>query len=215
MRWDVGSYFSYLLQLLIVVNVLYTLAVGAYSLALGGVIALGLTLVPSVLNRHSEITLPWEINLLIALSLYLHVAGGVWGWYEIFYPYYDKIAHLASGITVSVLGFVIVLLIDRFSHLCLTRLMIVYFIILFTMGLGAIWEIYEFVFDTLFGTNLQHGLDDTMLDLIFDLGAAVFIALIGNFYLLKLSKKGITDLFVKKKEGEKDDEGTFPGECPQ
>ena len=61
-------------------------------------------------------------------------------------------------------------------------------IIMFTMAFGAFWEIFEFTMDTFFGTSLQHGNTDTMLDLIFDLLAAIIVAAIGNFYLRRLSK---------------------------
>ena len=44
--------------------------------------------------------------------------------------------------------------------------MIVGFIIIFAMAMEGFWEIYEWLFDTFLGTNLQHGLDDTMLDMI-------------------------------------------------
>ncbi|MFA7072688.1 MAG: hypothetical protein WC138_09305, partial [Methanoculleus sp.] len=102
MKRPFGLYLAYLFQFLIAANIFIALSLGEYSQVFGGVLALGLTLVPAIVTRRGNITLPWEINLLVALSLYLHVAGGVRGFYEIYYPYYDKVAHLISGITVSV-----------------------------------------------------------------------------------------------------------------
>jgi uncharacterized membrane protein YjdF len=200
MQRPAGLYLAYLLQFLIAANILIAFSLGEYSQVFGGVVGLCLTLVPAVVTRRWSLTLPWQVNLLIALSLYLHVAGEIQGFYVLYYPYYDKIAHLVSGITVSVLAFVIVLLLDRFSRLNLTRWMIVGFIIIAAMAMEGFWEIYEWLFDTFLGTNLQHGLDDTMLDMISVLIGAIVVALAGNRYLSRFSKEEIAGRMVSSEE---------------
>ncbi|KLK88621.1 hypothetical protein SZ63_06400 [Methanoculleus sediminis] len=200
MKRPAGLYLAYLFQFLIAANVLLALSLGEYSQVFGGVVAFCLTLVPAVVTHRWNITLPWQVNLLIVLSLYLHIAGEIRGFYMLYYPYYDKIAHLISGITVSVLAFVIVLLLDRFSRLNLSRWMIVGFVVIAAMAMEGFWEIYEWLFDTFLGTNLQHGLDDTMLDMIFVLIGAIVVALAGNRYLSRFSKEEITGRLVIPKE---------------
>ena len=196
MKRPAGLYLAYLFQFLIAINILIALSLGEYSQVFTGVIGLFLTMVPAIATRKWSITLPWQINLLIAFLLYLHVAGEIQGFYLMYYPYYDKIAHLIAGITVSILAFVIVLLLDRFSRLNLSRWMIVGFIIIAAMAMEGFWEIYEWLFDTFLGTNLQHGLDDTMLDMIFVFIGSIVVALIGNRRLQKFSKEEITDRLV-------------------
>ncbi len=200
MKRPAGLYLAYLFQFLIAANVLIAFSLGDYSQVFGGILALGLTMVPAVITRRWRITLPWQVSLLIALSLYLHIAGGILGYYEIYYPYYDKVAHLVSGITVSVLAFVVVLLLDRFGRLNLSRWMIVGFIIISAMAMEGFWEIYEWVFDTFLGTNLQHGLDDTMLDMIFVLIGAIGVALAGNRHLSEFSKEELAGRIVAPEE---------------
>ncbi|BBL66968.1 hypothetical protein [Methanoculleus chikugoensis] len=200
MKRPAGLYLAYLFQFLIAANILIALSLGEYSQVFTGVIGLFLTLVPAIATRRWSITLPWQVNLLIAFLLYLHVAGEIQGYYLLYYPYYDKIAHLIAGITVSVLAFAIVLLLDRFSRLNLTRWMIVGFIIITAMAMEGFWEIYEWTFDTFLGTNLQHGLDDTMLDMIFVLIGSVIVALAGNRYLSRFSKEEIAERLVIPKE---------------
>jgi hypothetical protein len=186
-----GIFLAYFMQALILLNVTYSLYIGDWFLAIPGLFAFFLTLVPYIVERRAHITLPWEINFLIALSLYLHVAGHISGYYDTFSPIYDKAAHFVSSITIAILGFVLVFLLEQFSEQRCTRFMIVFFVIMVTMGLGAIWEIYEFVLDTLFGIQLQNGLDDTMWDLIFDLAGALIVASMANFYLGKITKEDI------------------------
>lgn len=196
MKRPAGLYLAYLFQILIAANILIALSLGEYSQVFTGVIGLFLTMVPAIATRKWSITLPWQVNLLIAFLLYLHVAGEIQGYYLLYYPYYDKIAHLIAGITVSILAFTIVLLLDRFSRLNLSRWMIVGFIIITAMAMEGFWEIYEWLFDTFLGTNLQHGLDDTMLDMIFVLIGSIIVALAGNRYLQEYSKEEITDRLV-------------------
>lgn len=198
-----GIFLAYFMQALILLNVAYSIYVGNWFLAIPGLFAFFLTIVPRIVERRAHITLPWEINFLIALSLYLHVAGHISGFYDTFSPVYDKLAHFISAITIAVLGFVLVFLLEQFSEQRCTRFMIVYFIVMFTMGLGAIWEIYEFVLDTIFGMQLQHGLEDTMWDLIFDLAGALIIASVANFYLGKITKEDIKRFLFGVRYGKK------------
>ncbi|MGB4196796.1 MAG: hypothetical protein WBJ51_05810 [Methanoculleus sp.] len=200
MKRPVGLYLAYLFQSLIAVNIIIALSLGEYSQVFTGALGLGLTLVPTIITRRLSITLPWQVNLLIAISLYLHIAGEIRGFYMLYYPYYDKVAHFVSGMTVSVLAFVAVLLLDRFGGLNLPRWMIVGFIVISAMAMGAFWEIYEWVFDTFLGTDLQHGLDDTMLDMIFVLIGAIIVAVAGGHYLSRSSKEEIAEKLVVPEE---------------
>ncbi len=180
-------YLAYVMQVLIAISTISALYIGDYFVAFSGVIALILTMVPYTIRHRVHFVVPWEVNFLIALSLFLHIAGYSYQWYADLYPYYDKIAHFIASITISLLGFLTVFLLDRFSCLRMQKWQIFFFIIMFTLALGAIWEIWEYMLDTLFssflGEPLQHGLDDTMLDLIFDLVGALIVAVLGTWYL--------------------------------
>ena len=189
LREKIGVYLAYLMQMLIVVYAVYSLHIGDYVWAVWGLFALILTLTPLMLKRRFHVTLPWELNFLIVLSLYLSVSGRVLGWYHLFYPFYDKIAHLVSSITIAVLGFVAAVIMDQYTEIKMNRSLIVFFVIIFTMSLGAFWEITEFLSDNLFGTQLQVGLGDTMYDLIFDLMGGIIIGVLGDIYLKRTPKE--------------------------
>jgi uncharacterized membrane protein YjdF len=70
---------------------------------------------------------------------------------------------------------------DRHVDLHLAPSFVALFTFFFAVGIGAIWEIFEFGMDHYFGTNMQpatssdpSGLTDTIQDLIVDtVGAAV------------------------------------------
>jgi len=194
-------YLAYVMQGLIVLSTLYALYIGDYFVAFSGVVAVGLTMIPYIARRRVHIVVPWEVNFLIALSLFLHVAGYSYHWYVDLYPYYDKIAHFVASLTISLLGFLTVLLLDRFTCLRMQRWQIFFFIIMFTLAFGAIWEIWEYMLDTIFGPllskPLQHGLDDTMIDLIFDLVGAFIVATLGTWYLKNKNFEDVVDSLLE------------------
>ena len=63
----------------------------------------------------------------------------------------------------------------------------------FALAIGAMWEVFEFAMDQSFGTNMQKsGLDDTMGDLIVDMGGALIGAGSGYAYLRGRALGGLT-----------------------
>jgi hypothetical protein len=194
--WRFGTVMTVILQGLIVLILVASLVSGGLFAVFIPAVVLFLTLIPTIIERKYKVAIPWWLTFLIVFILYMHLAGEYYGWYVTLYPYYDKIAHLIAGITVALIGFTAVLLLDRYTKNNFDRYVIILMIIMFTMAFGAFWEIFEFTMDTFFGTNLQHGNLDTMLDLIFDLLAAIIVAAIGNFYLRRLSKCDLMHLLA-------------------
>jgi len=195
-RTPLGGYITLFLQVMIILIIVDSAMARNYSYVFGGFIVLLLTLVPMLMDRQIHITIPWWLTFLIVLSLYLHIAGQYFDWYTSFYPYYDKIAHLISGTTVALIGFTLVLLLDQYTENNFNRPVIIFMIIMFTMAFGGLWEIFEYTVDTFLGVEMQHGLDDTMLDMIFVLVGAIVVAALGNFYLRRVSKKTLSHLFL-------------------
>jgi uncharacterized membrane protein YjdF len=69
------------------------------------------------------------------------------------------------------------------------------FAFMFAVGIGAIWEIFEYFMDQVFGLNMQKsGLQDTMWDLIVDVVGAAIIAFLGWGYI----KTRETDSFLER-----------------
>ncbi|NTU99794.1 MAG: hypothetical protein HGA55_01550 [Methanoregulaceae archaeon] len=191
-----GLYLAYFFQSLIALNAVYAFIIGEYHEMFTAILMFGLTVVPYVAAQRLKIHLPWFVFLLIALALWFHTAGYVQGYYITFYPYYDKIAHIVSGMTIALLGFLGVIFLDKYMKMNLTPVFIIFFTIIFGVALGAFWEMYEFLVDIVFGGNLagpmQNGLEDTMLDMIFTLGGSVVVAIIGVFWFRHHRKEEIT-----------------------
>ena len=72
----------------------------------------------------------------------------------------------------------------------------------FGVAAGAVWEIFEFVVDQLFNTNMQkNGLVDTMWDLIVDSIGALITSLVGYYYI-KGKKLSLFHRLIRKFENE-------------
>jgi len=195
-----GIYLALAMQGLILLEGIFGLFMRDPSIIVTAFIGLFLTCIPYLIGRRIQVTLPWEVNFLIAFAVFLHVAGYSQQLYIFLYPYYDKFAHFVSSITVAVLAFVSILLINRFSCTKLARWQIFFYIVIFTMAIGAFWEIYEYLMDTFLGSyltkHLQHGLDDTMIDLIIDLLGGIVVGFFGTWYIQKKTLAELTNPMV-------------------
>ncbi|MDD4127039.1 MAG: hypothetical protein PHV39_05065 [Methanomicrobium sp.] len=202
MKGKYGMYLAYFFQVFIGLNVLYALFIGQYEFMFTGLMMFLLTLIPYIVAGRMNVAFPWFVYLLIAMALWFHTAGYIQGYYITFYPYYDKVAHLVSGTAVALLGFLGVIFLDKYWNMNLRTEFIVGFTIIFGMALAGFWEIYEYLVDIIFGGSLagpmQHGLDDTMLDMIFVLAGSVIVSILAVIYFKTHIKEDITGSIEKK-----------------
>ncbi len=196
MEQSYGIYLAYVFQALIALNAVHAFLIGEYRAMFTAILMFGLTVIPYVVAQRMNIQLPWFVFFLIALALWFHTAGYIQGYYERFYPYYDKIAHLVSGTAVALLGFLGVIFLDKYLKMNLKPVFIIFFTIIFGVALGAFWEMYEFLIDIFFGGSLagpmQNGLEDTMLDMMFVLGGSIIVAILGVLWFRHHRKEEIT-----------------------
>jgi len=146
-------------------------------------ISLFISAIPAILRRDLGLVLPVELNFWIVLALFLHVIGGFSGFYDNV-PGWDHLTHAMSSSLVAALGFVFVVSVDKYvESISLPRSFLAFFIIMFTMAIGVIWELMEFANDQLTGSRLQYDLDDTMVDMMFDSLAGFIVGIAGAHYL--------------------------------
>lgn len=144
--------------------------------------------IPSILRRDLSIVLPVELNLWIVLALFLHVIGGVSGFYDNL-PGWDHITHAMSSSLIAALAFGAVVALDKYvESIYLPDSFLALFILMFTMAMGVVWEIMEYIIDGLTGSFMQYSLSDTMVDLLFDSFAGLVVAAYGAYYLRHTSR---------------------------
>lgn len=167
--------------------------------------------IPKILKYKFNITA--SSNLLVFLSIFLYCAIYLGEAKNFYYTisYWDTILHTLSGFALSAVGFLFLdfLMKNELISVKINPLFMVFFSFCFSVSLGVIWEIYEFVFDGLLNLNMQKfslengyqlvgraALIDTMKDLVMDCIGAIIMCLLG-YISLKYEKNWIEKFFLK------------------
>lgn len=158
------------------------------------------TLIPLLLGRRFRVFIPPEFELLaiafVFASLFL---GEVRGYYVRFW-WWDAVLHTASGFLLGILGFLLVFVLNETEsvELHMKPGFVALFAFTFAVALGAVWEIFEFGMDSVFGMNMQKsGLVDTMWDLIVDTIGAAVIAYLGHGYLRTSGSNSFLERWIR------------------
>jgi hypothetical protein len=174
---------SYFLKLLLLLSIPIELRHGQYAIAAGVLLVLGVSMLPAILSFSLRINLPWEIDFLITLVIFAHsFLGYSLGLYQLV-PHFDKLLHFGSTAIISMLSFMIYYTFYFIGRVRVGYGALYFFIIITALGLGALWEILEFSIDRTFSLEMQNGLSDTMLDLVFDCLGGTAAAVLGHIYI--------------------------------
>jgi uncharacterized membrane protein YjdF len=176
-----------------------------FSAALILIIA-SVLLAPAILGDRLPVRVPYEFQLVILVFVFAALfLGEIRSYYERFW-WWDIVLHTASGFLLGIFGFLLVYVLNenRRINLSMRPRFVALFAFLFAVAMGAVWEIFEFSMDQLFGTTMQKpmlgdpsGLTDTMWDLIVDTLGAAAIALLGWSAMRKQARSFIDDWIAK------------------
>ncbi len=157
-------------------------------------VIMAVTLAPALFRRRLSVEIPSEIEVVAVLFIFATLfLGEVHDYYQRYW-WWDMALHTTSGLLLGMIGFMIVYMLneDRQVDLHMPRSFVALFAFFFAVGLGAIWEVFEFAMDRFFGTTMQpatpgdpSGLTDTMHDLIVDTVGSAVVSLAGWRYLAR------------------------------
>lgn len=153
-------------------------------LSVNALLALIGTFIPALLTRDFRVHIGAKATLWITGALCLHVIGMVGAYEAIFW--WDHLTHLVSASLVAAIAYTVVTAADRhLEELYLPGWTVSVLLFVWTLGLGVLWEVMEFVGRAIaveVGTDpllVQYGLEDTMLDLAVDGAGGLIIAILG------------------------------------
>lgn len=157
-------------------------------------IGLAVTFAPALLERNYRISVNPFLALWISSSVFFHALGSyglygtVWWW--------DHLTHALSASLVAGIGYTAVRTIDLHSEdIRLPDSFMFVFILMTVIAFGVAWEIFEYVLDLIAEITrvsmplAQHGLKDTMKDMMFNTLGAIITATVGQAYLNEFSEK--------------------------
>ena len=174
-----------IIRTLFVLSIIVSLINKNYMNAFIAAFTLFLTFLPFIIARKSQINLPPSFQIVILMFIF---AANYLGELKFFYEKYwwwDKMLHTLSGIILGFAGFLLIYIIngEKRLKLNLSPFFVALFSFTFALSMGALWEIYEFTMDSLFGFNMQRSsLNDTMWDLIVDTVGAIIACTYGFIY---------------------------------
>jgi hypothetical protein len=167
---------------------------------------MAVTIAPVLFRRGMPVDIPSEIQIVAVLFVFATLfLGEVRGYYERFW-WWDGTLHTLSGLLLGLLGFMFVYVLneDEQVDLHMRASFVALFAFFFAVGLGGLWEIFEFGMDRFFGTNMQpatagdpSGLTDTVQDLIVDTIGAAIVSLAGWRYLAR-ARRSYVDSWAKR-----------------
>ncbi len=162
----------------------------SYSTQLFSILLLA---IPAWCLKQNVMVLPWPILLGIGLSLFLHSLGLVTNMYNTT-NWWDSITHFVSGITVASLAAIALIMVIMFSEKTKVPTSWIPFLILVSvLAMEGVWEILEFTLDQIIGTAMQHGLEDTMKDIVANTVSGIVAGLGFAFYISRASLHQLVD----------------------
>jgi hypothetical protein len=183
---------SVLIKIGIVILAIMALIEGEMVWVFTGLFALAFAFFPMILRKNYNMSIPWLLEFLIFLALFLHTLGGVLNLYSTF-EWWDTMTHFVSTFMLAVVALTVIYIMHTYwSGLTMDIRAIMVFTIFIAAFLGVIWEIMEWSTDQVFGTHEQNGLDDTMKDLVMDLVGAMIAAMLGAKWIIDGTMKGMT-----------------------
>ncbi len=127
--------------------------------------------IPLIIERKFKVYIPSYITIVAYFLIFFHFVLG-----EVFRAYdhvkiFDKVLHTTSGVIISLLSFSIISMLNNMQRtkIKLSPFFVVLFTFCFTMTSEYLWEIFEYLVDTFFGSNMQRWQDS----LVIEAGAAM------------------------------------------
>jgi hypothetical protein len=156
-------------------------------------IALIITFIPAVLDRDYHIAVEPGLALWVTSAVFLHALGTA-GLYDVI-ARWDNLTHTLSATVVAAAGYATLRAIHLHGRdIHLPRWALFAFTVVFVLSMGVVWEIFEFFVDQgalLLGIEpvlAQHGIDDTIVDMLFNTLGAIIVATWGTVYLTDVSE---------------------------
>ena len=163
------------------------------------------TFAPALLKRRYDVTVNPFLSLWIASAVFFHALGSfgfygsVWWW--------DHMTHALSASLLAGSGYTLIRAVDLHSdEIYLPNKFMFVFILLTVIAFGVVWELFEFGLDIIAEITetpmplAQHGLEDTMKDMMFNSLGALIVATLGQAYLSERSEEFLEKIKAYREE---------------
>lgn len=177
-----------LMQIVLLLIVVFGIVAAQPKAIVNGGVALLITFLPAVLERNYRFPLdPW-LGLWITAAVFLHTVGSA-GMYGMI-SWWDHLTHAMSASLIAAVGYTAARAVDLHSDkVYLPRQFAFIFILVTVLAFGVLWELFEFGLDVIAERTAvtmplaQHGLDNTVRDLVFNSMGGIIVGVFGQAHL--------------------------------
>lgn len=173
--------------------------------------------IPDFLAHKLRFEVPTFLYVFYLIFLYCAIFLGEFADIYNKVAFWDTLLHCTSSLASGFVGFMFISVLNGDEHIVfrLSPKFVALFAFAFSVMVGGLWEIYEFLVDGMMGLNMQKftlpdgtvllghmALRDTMEDIIIDVIGALIASVIGYFSILKNKDWLVPKLLEPRKEKE-------------
>jgi len=193
------------LRAMILASGLFQTFFGETTIGILILLSLFMITIPGFFTKQKITHIPLEIELLLFTMVIIQFIIGEANDFYTNVPYYDKFVHYMIPMFLGLIGFIVVYTMHKMGKIETSKGVMVLLIFFVTLGIGALWEIFEYLSDEILypridgwhhfqGSLTEDALHDTMNDLILDSLGAIVGATLGLVFISKAEKKHSTRL---------------------
>lgn len=158
-----------------------------------GISAISLYILPILSMRNPFRALPWEMTLLLAAPLLLHISEGSQtlmenvGWWR-------DVTSIAFAFSLTTIGFLLTVELHMYTPVRMNRPFAVFFVVMFTLAVSGFWQLGQWIDQLLYGSNLLPSNEVAMKNLLWTLIVGVPMAFVYDLYMRAMSKRRMESL---------------------
>lgn len=185
--------FNFIFRIVMIISLILAIWKKDYVWVAGTFIGFLISILPSILKRDIKFTLPWILDLLIALVTILHMGGRLLDFYYTI-ENYQIITRFFISLLVAFIGLAMIYVLDEhWDGLRMNKYAMAFVTVIFTMGVGVFLEFIKWINIT--GTYYVRSNQVLMINLSADTVAGIIIAIIGVSLIKSGRFEKMTDEF--------------------
>jgi len=170
------------IRIILLLFFLFSLKGNAILMQVVSLIGLFITFIPFIFQKYFGINIPARFEIITLLFVYgILFVSEVRSFYNVWW--WDILLNFFASVALGFIGLSIVFVLYRTKRLNTTPEVIAILTFCLAFSVGALWEIFEYTLDTLFGSGLQQSLFDTMEDLMVNTIGVLFVSVFGYIFI--------------------------------
>jgi hypothetical protein len=152
-----------------------------------GIAAISLYVLPIISMRNPFRALPWEMTLLLAAPMLLHISSGSRVMLDHF-VWWRHLTDLTFAFSLATIGFLLTVELRMYTDVRMNRPFGMFFVVMFTMGISGFWQVIEYVGDIVNDTHNLVTNKHVMMSFAWVLVGGTLMGFVYDLYLKAMSE---------------------------